>query len=276
MYPYTWYDPTGAQTDKVLDPDTDVGPAPVIGCWSNSWVKVEGIGDWSKDELCHIKWFSNNTRPSGPRTLPKHMFERGPWKWNSRNPWAAPGTTPVFGPCGTAGGNPNGCSGGSKGTCCGGDCKAYAYGRNALEYTFDQAKSTEWKRGSSQEVVWWVRLSHYGGYSYRLCKLPSNGIRGLTEECFQKTPLDFEDKQEVRKSNRGSFRKPGYKVLRSTTGTTPTGSMWTKVQVGFNHFIKDWVKIPKDLPTGIYVLSFRWDAENLPQVWSGCSFIEIV
>jgi len=139
VYPYTWYDPTGAQTDKVLDPDTDVGPAPVIGCWSNSWVKVEGIGDWSKDELCHIKWFSNNTRPSGPRTLPKHMFERGPWKWNSRNPWAAPGTTPVFGPCGTAGGNPNGCSGGSKGTCCGGDCKAYAYGRNALEYTFDQA-----------------------------------------------------------------------------------------------------------------------------------------
>lgn len=274
--PYTWYDPTGIQTDRVMDNRINTGRGPTIGCWSDEVVVQEGIVDWSRDELCHIKWFSNNTRPPGPRTLPKDMFNRGPWKWNSRSPWAAPGTAPVFGPCGTAGGNPNGCGGGPKGTCCGGDCKAYAYGKNAIDYQFDNAKRTTWTRGTNQEVVWWQRLPHYGGYSYRLCKLPPDGIISLTEECFQRTPLDFADPQEIRRNSRGKFRTPSYQVKRTRIGTSPANSMWTKVQVGFNHYIKDWVNLPSSLTPGRYVLSLRWDAENLPQVWSGCSNIDIV
>merc|ERR1712240_745496 len=30
-----------------------------------------------------------------------------------------------------------------------------------------------------------------GGYTYRLCKMPHNGIKDLTEECFQENQLDF-------------------------------------------------------------------------------------
>merc|ERR1711971_847393 len=38
--------------------------------------------------------------------------------------------------------------------------------------------------------------------------------------------------------------------------------------------IIDKVKVP-DLQPGRYVLSFRWDCEQTPQIWSQCSDIEI-
>jgi len=39
--------------------------------------------------------------------------------------------------------------------------------------------------------------------------------------------------------------------------------------------IVDLVKIPEDLPEGDYVLSFRWDCEQLPQVWGNCADVKI-
>jgi len=39
--------------------------------------------------------------------------------------------------------------------------------------------------------------------------------------------------------------------------------------------IIDQLKVP-DLQPGRYVLSFRWDCEQTPQIWSQCSDIEIV
>ena len=30
---------------------------------------------------------------------------------------------------------------------------------------------------------------HWGGYTYRLCKLPAEGRTGITEECFAKNIL---------------------------------------------------------------------------------------
>jgi hypothetical protein len=38
--------------------------------------------------------------------------------------------------------------------------------------------------------------------------------------------------------------------------------------------IVDLVKVP-DIPPGEYVLSFRWDCEQLPQVWSNCADVKI-
>jgi len=46
-----------------------------------------------------------------------------------------------------------------------------------------------------------------------------------------------------------------------------------------DHFafsILDQVIVPKHLPTGEYVLSFRWDAEQTPQVWTQCADLQIV
>merc|ERR1719487_35764 len=39
-------------------------------------------------------------------------------------------------------------------------------------------------------------------------------------------------------------------------------------------FIKDFVNVP-DVPEGHYVLSWRWDSEQTPQVWNSCSDIYI-
>ena len=42
-----------------------------------------------------------------------------------------------------------------------------------------------------------------------------------------------------------------------------------------DYVIIDEVKVPK-LPSGRYVLSWRWDAEQTAQVWTNCAVIEIV
>jgi len=38
--------------------------------------------------------------------------------------------------------------------------------------------------------------------------------------------------------------------------------------------IVDLVKVP-DVPPGDYILSFRWDCEQLPQVWSNCADVKV-
>merc|ERR1712232_1152759 len=40
--------------------------------------------------------------------------------------------------------------------------------------------------------------------------------------------------------------------------------------------IVDQVQIPENTEPGKYVLSFRWDCEQTPQIWSTCSNIEIL
>jgi len=47
-------------------------------------------------------------------------------------------------------------------------------------------------------------------------------------------------------------------------------------QPPFLFSIIDEVEVPADLETGSYMLSFRWDCEQSPQVWNGCTDIEIV
>jgi predicted carbohydrate-binding protein with CBM5 and CBM33 domain len=39
--------------------------------------------------------------------------------------------------------------------------------------------------------------------------------------------------------------------------------------------IEDAVKIPKDLPAGDYVLSWRWDAEETAQIWANCADVVV-
>ena len=39
--------------------------------------------------------------------------------------------------------------------------------------------------------------------------------------------------------------------------------------------IVDMVLIPADLPAGEFVLGWRWDCEQTPQVWSSCSDVTI-
>jgi len=50
----------------------------------------------------------------------------------------------------------------------------------------------------------------------------------------------------------------------------------TKVMDGFHDYsIVDKVVLPKDLPGGDYLLSWRWDAEQTTQIWQNCADVTI-
>lgn len=61
------------------------------------------------------------------------------------------------------------------------------------------------------------------GYSYRLC--PAD--EPLSEECFQKTPLDFDTTQQGIVFQNGTILP--IKGTFVTNGTTPNGSMWSMI-----------------------------------------------
>ena len=122
-----------------------------------------------------------------------------------------------------------------------------------------------------------------------MCKVGGAGIAGVTEECFQEGHLKF-DGQDTWLLLLSKTR--AVEVLatikqtahRTTKGTTPQGSEWaTFVVPNDEEFlpeddwgIKDLVQVPESLEPGRYVLSFRWDTQNTPQVWNTCANIEIV
>lgn len=51
---------------------------------------------------------------------------------------------------------------------------------------------------------------------------------------------------------------------------------WDYFTDRFKFHIVDKVHVPEELPAGEYVLSWRWDVEQSPQVWANCADITIV
>lgn len=247
-----------------------------------------------------------------------------------RNPWRYPGSAPVENPCGLNGGGYNS---GPSGT--GGEAVyGFPQGFKGTQRS-PLLKKTTWIAGSVVEVAWGITANHGGGYQYRLCKVtdPLNIDGEATEECFQRTPLEFVG--DVQWIQYGDGVRPGSDPNNRTeipavrvTGdkVLPKGSTWTRNPIpacndlprmgghnhecagpmftppvsgvyGFgpgacasgeqactpeemasrvmNYGIVDKVQIPKNLPEGDYVLSFRWDCEQLSQVWGNCGDVQI-
>lgn len=151
--------------------------------------------------------------------------------WVAR-PWRSPGAAHIDSPCGVFGGNFHGCPGVGKnpafypfGDCPGGGS---SYGPKGETLNFPDLAETAWAPGSEVEVGWSVSANHGGGYSYRLCKLPEGGKPALTEACFQGTPLEFVGNTSwIQYANDTKSRK-AFTAVRTTAGTTPTASQWTK------------------------------------------------
>jgi hypothetical protein len=178
------------------------------------------------------------------------------------------------------------------------------------------------------EVAWGIVANHGGGYSYRLCKVPEDGLGYITEDCFQQTPLDFVGDTQWVQFGLNSSKRVALQAMRTTNITHPAGSMWTRNPIPacdgpmggdgtstgagvsdkcdhgfqfsppvnnltldtlaghgnrwrdgkqgmFGWSIVDKVQVPELVP-GKYVLSFRWDCEQTPQVWASCANVEIV
>jgi hypothetical protein len=236
------------------------------------------------------------------------------------HPWRKPGSAPVEEPCGLAGGwytkgqagnggdPPPGIPQGTRGT--------------ELSKLLTQ---TVWIAGSTAEVAWGITANHGGGYQYRICPAGSK----LTEECFQKIPLEFSGNTQWIQFGHGLDvnNRTEIPAVRVNEGTVPVGSTWTRnpipacstpisggalhtpctgpifpppikgmygfgggacqsslpfdgcspaqyKQENFDFGIVDKVKVPM-VPPGDYVISFRWDSEQTPQVWNSCGDVTI-
>mmetsp|Transcript_68992 Transcript_68992/g.120057 ORF Transcript_68992/g.120057 Transcript_68992/m.120057 type:complete len:240 (+) Transcript_68992:2-721(+) len=231
----------------------------------------------------------------------------------------APGHAPVFSPCGLAAGQANGSYPKN------GDVPPPGYTPGDDMRDLKPTTPTEWPIGSLQEVSWTIAANHGGGYAVRLCPRSSN----LTEDCFQSHHLSFDGDYSWIQSGSDPSVRNKIRANRTTIGTQPSGSQWTKLPIpscgGFaggglgcdagcaipqfptpvpglwgngpgngcagcnmsapahqqeickktmSYQIIDKVKVP-DMPTGDYVMSFRWDCEQTPQIWSQCADIKI-
>jgi len=140
------------------------------------------------------------------------------------NPWRAPGSAPVANACGLAGGTPWGPNVAEEGLYVNTTFAHHGMAGTDLKplpgYT-----APEWTLGGTAEVSWQVRNNHGGGYQYRLC--PAD--EPLTEECFQRHPLEFvQDEHQVVFANGTRFKVPGVFV---TEGVLPAGSTWARIPI---------------------------------------------
>ena len=156
-------------------------------------------------------------------------------------------------------------------------------------------------------VGWTWRCSPpQGGYQFRLCPLEEE----LTEACFQRTPVPF-----ASETQRITFKDREERISGTfvSEGTLPPGSTWAMnpipmcgqengIRPGNVHTcpggapgnwtnfpypaagtsnitsftIGDTLRIPASVKAGEYVLGWRWDSEQTPQVWGACSDVTIV
>lgn len=323
VMPHSWVD------DKTWIPKPDgsfkfdyVGMKSGMQCYSGCDIPGEDlcpgkgpIGCSYPNPGCACMWYKNWTFVEKPtlfdpklRTYPHTSHQQH----ILHHPWRAPGFAPVDSPCGVAGGNLHGCIGGE----CAHRKGGFGYGPKAEDVHFKhKAIVTNWTRGDVVEAAFGIIANHGGGYSYRLCKVPEKGFQGLTEECFQKTPLQFVGTTQWVQYGEDVTTRVEFPAARVSTGTNPEGSQWTKNPIPacnggsggfdfpsaecpngtqfpppkpglqgygvniartvrpFQFSIIDKLHIPKGLEPGDYVLSFRWDTEQTPQVWNTCASI---
>jgi len=184
-------------------------------------------------------------------------------------PWCAPGTAPVKSPCGIFSGGWD------------------SNGRDMLD--LPRKSQAVWRAGETVDVAWAITANHGGGYTYRICSVAGD----LSENCFQQHVLEFTGptQQILDVNGKVAVTIP---AVRTNYKTTPAGSTWTRNPVPtdkgasppipglpdvwgrgpFFYSVQDQVIVPK-VPSGEYVLSWRWDAEQTKQVWSHCSDVTI-
>lgn len=238
------------------------------------------------------------------RTLNRHAPCGSQSDWTRHNPWRAPGSAPVYDACGKAGGqNTFAPYGGGTYYIPTAYAKVGDLGSEVLPY---RPLGTVWQRGATVKASWTINANHGGGYQYRLC--PRGEL--LTEACFQRQAVPFAGRQQLQfKHNSTIFDiHPTY----VSKGTRPHGSTWVRNPIPIDPIdfdppcpddpdpfypeptpffnvtptrcwgnfpshvqIIDWLKVPEHLPSGEYVLGWRWDGEQSAQIWSACADIMI-
>jgi len=65
-------------------------------------------------------------------------------------------------------------------------------------------------------------------------------------------------------------------TLNNVGGNKCGAAQQKSIREKFKFNIVDKVQIPSDIPPGKYVLSFRWDCEQTPQIWAQCADVTII
>merc|ERR1712018_990934 len=294
MWPPTWQDGVGRPIEALTN--DSVFSVPIVKD-PNSGRSVVNIKTWLTDQA-YTGGVGDEFKGIGPVTndnnknLPRGDRCRGNCV-KYRNPWAAPGQAPSLGGgCGIFGGNPWGYPAGKDtrppGSVCGqekpigrGGRGTSSFGTDARLFDFPQMITTEWEVGSIQDVVWTSSGAHRGGYTYRLCKMPSGGRTEITEECFTKNVLEFATNftmiKPMNQNGKGEWAK--FEQIDLSEGTYPEGSIWRPVGKYLKSPLtlrKDSVVVPSTLAPGDYVLGWRWDGSGGNQVWVSCASMRLV
>jgi len=290
--------------------------------WPPNWQDENGLlglksgQHYGSDYIAAYNWLMNHTTIKGEQTIDESMRTmkeaEGVWLKNN-TPWLSPGSAYVTSPCGVL----------TIPRCLGTRCHDGAGGvshrLSAEDFDFPNVVTTQWTIGSKVEVFWGVAANHGGGYLYRLCKVPKEGVSGITEECFQRTPLRFVGEKQWFQFGEDVSSRIYFLANRTDVGTKPAGSQWTKNPIPgctvnhngfydktpgcpkgthfepiipeaagygssaddssnmyFNFTVGDNIQIPDYLEPGKYVLSWRMDCEETPQVWNSCASINLV
>merc|ERR1711990_1365970 len=294
MWPPAWQDGVGRPIEALTN--SSVFSRPIVKD-PNSGRNVIDIKSWLTDQA-YTGGVGDEFKGKGPVTNDNNKNLKKDDRCRSgcvkyRNPWAAPGQAPSLGGgCGVFGGNPLGCPAGKDnrppGSQCGqdepigrGKRGTSSFGTDARLFDFPQMITTEWQVGSTQDVVWSSKGGHYGGYTYRLCKMPIGGRTAITEECFTKNVLEFATSftmiKAMNKNGKGEWEK--FEQTDLSEGTYPEGSVWRPVGKHLKSaktLRKDSVVVPSTLAPGDYVLGWRWDGSGGNQVWVSCASMRLV
>jgi len=293
LWPPTWQAGVATPIEELTS--EEVFSDPIVHD-PNSGRAVKNIKSWLTDQA-YTGGVGDEFRGVGPVTNNQtgllNLKEKcGVRCVDERNPWAAPGQAPSLGGgCGVFGGNPWGCpkdkDNRPPGSACGqkkpigrGGRGTSSFGTDARLFDFPQMITTEWQVGSVQDVAWSSRGGHWGGYTYRLCKVPKEGRTTITEECFTKNVLKFATNfTMVRALNNTdeAWEKIEQRDLKE--GTYPKGSVWRPVGVKRGKIPllrRDSVVVPDNLEPGHYVLGWRWDGAYGNQVWVSCASMKLV
>jgi hypothetical protein len=223
------------------------------------------------------------------------------------HPWRSPGLAPMMDSCGLSGGstqNNDPAGGMGSGTI------AHKQGARGSELPALHDKwSVHWKAGAAVEVSFGINANHGGGYQYRMCPAGEDLNEECFQKtplsyASNKSLLRWSDGHEVEIDALrvtegttpagsvwtrnpiptcaggggeaacvdGPAFEPPKGCNSSCWGYQKNSTYYPNIQDNVTEIpaIVDRVIIPKDLSAGHYVVSWRWDCEQTPQIWSSC------
>lgn len=246
-------------------------------------------------------FYVTNVHIPGDATLPHDLITAGEWQGDpspiSKNPWRSPGSAPIMSPCGIGCVFPDGDPWDHESSP---ECRDSTTNLDGRD--LPKTDRTVWQQGGTAEVAWSISANHGGGYAFRVCPASQ---QHPDETCFQKPEHQLEfsgDTHTIHWTDDGL--EETIPAKRTKIGTFPAGSHWTMNPIPTNEgpapwpqpcslhpcagspgiqpqlftsfSIKDQIKVPTHLTPGDYTLSWRWDTEMTPQVWTNCADITIV